>query len=104
MAKLDLELAVVQCRTYGHGWSEFVRPDLPAVAGWRLTLRCDRCTSERHDVINLIGELQHRHYQYPDGYRLARADQTGMSLPEVRQLLYQRLRARKQAPRMNRTA
>jgi len=91
--RLELGAASLQCRTYGHAWSEYSRGDLPAVVGWRLTLRCDRCTTERHDVIDLIGELQSRHYDYPDGYRADFEDHR-WTLPEYRQRLYERFKTR----------
>jgi hypothetical protein len=42
--------------------------------GWgeRFSLRCVRCTTERHDVIDALGDLSQREYHYPDDYRLAK--------------------------------
>jgi hypothetical protein len=85
--------ASLQCRTYGHAWDEYSRPDLPDTAGWRLSLRCARCSTERHDVIDLIGGLSERRYVYPEGYRADFEDHR-WTLPEYRQALYQRYRSR----------
>lgn len=89
----DFELSMMRCRTYGHAWDEFTPIDLPPKAGWQLSLRCIRCTTERHDVIDLVGNLSERRYVYPDGYRDATADHR-LSRQEYRQALYERIRTR----------
>jgi len=92
----DLTAAVVRCRTYGHAWDEFapVGMDDPAY-GWRLSLRCIRCTTERHDVIDTIGAVSERRYIHPDGYDLATGTDHRLTRPEYRQMLYERIRNRR---------
>jgi len=65
-----------KCRTWGHAWEDFI-PNGKRPQGWgmRFSLRCERCHTERHDVIDSIGELSQRQYVYPDDYRLS-ADET----------------------------
>lgn len=74
VSREELRDAYLQCRTWGHGWSETVRSDLQKPDyGWRLTLRCERCTCERHDIIDPVsGDLipNGRRYFHPDGYEL----------------------------------
>lgn len=73
MAELtDLQLAFVKCRTYGHSWDEFTplaRPN--RVFSWQTHLRCTRCTTERHDSYDTLGEVVQREYKYVEGYALA---------------------------------
>lgn len=63
-------VSYVECKTYGHSWDEY-NPSDGDLDGWayRLTLRCTRCTTTRHDYLDKAGELGRRHYSYPDGYR-----------------------------------
>jgi hypothetical protein len=72
--RIDLETQMVACRTFGHAWDEFYpigmrRPSF----GFRFSLRCVRCTAERHDLCDSAGNLLQREYRHPDGYSLADA-------------------------------
>ena len=88
---VDAEQAMIRCRTYGHAWDEFYPDDLgPPEFGWRLSLRCTRCTSQRHDTIDHIGQVGQRRYIYPDGYQLSREDTPTRT--EFRQSLYKSVR------------
>lgn len=65
-------LAFLQCRTYSHSWEEITPPEFSGRAarwGFRFSLRCTRCGSERHDVIDGQGGLSVRTYNYAHGYR-----------------------------------
>jgi hypothetical protein len=71
-----LDVSMLRCRTYGHAWDEFYPDNLGIpMYGWRLSLRCTRCSTERHDVINVRGEVGQRRYLYPDGYQRGRDEQ-----------------------------
>jgi hypothetical protein len=62
----------VRCRTFGHAWDEFAPIDrIPTVFKYALHLRCTRCTTERHDGLNVRGGVEQREYKYPEGYALA---------------------------------
>jgi hypothetical protein len=62
----------VRCRTYGHAWDEFFPDDLGVpMYGWRLSLRCTRCLTERHDIVERTGAIGGRRYIYPEGYKMA---------------------------------
>jgi hypothetical protein len=68
-----LSLQMLRCRTYGHAWDEFYPDNLGIpMYGWRLSLRCVRCETERHDIIERTGAVGARRYIYPDGYKLGR--------------------------------
>lgn len=71
-----LRLEYERCRVFGHAWEDFI-PAGKRPPGWghRFSLRCIRCTTERHDVIDALGDLSERQYVYPDDYRMA-ADET----------------------------
>lgn len=75
-SRINMRLEYERCRTYGHAWDEFL-PLGKRRAGWgsRLSLRCVRCMTERHDTVDALGELSVREYVYPDDYRLG-ADET----------------------------
>lgn len=71
--RIGLDQAMLRCRTYGHAWDEFFPDDLGTpLFGWRLSLRCNRCTAERHDLIDHIGRVGQRRYIYPPDYQLQR--------------------------------
>src|SRR5204862_332073 len=58
-----------RCGTYGHAWFE-ADSDWRTEVGVPLTLRCERCMTERRDAVSRsTGELVSRHYVYPEGYR-----------------------------------
>lgn len=88
-----LDADMLKCRTYGHAWDEFY-PDYksPPSYGWRLSLRCIRCSTERHDTIDLVGRVSSREYVYPDGYRMGRDE--APSREDLRVATFDRIRAR----------
>lgn len=69
----DLNRELLMCRTLGHAWDTFNPNSMrPPEFGDRLSLRCTRCTTERHDICSWAdGSLVARSYIYPDNYRLA---------------------------------
>lgn len=82
MAALKLSAVYIKCRTLRHAWDDFIPRDMPAPQwGHRVSLRCLRCTTERHDVIDRLGQLSQRTYIYPTDYALT-ADET----PDIQQL------------------
>jgi hypothetical protein len=89
--RMGLDQAMLRCRTYGHAWDEFYPDNLGVpLYGWRLSLRCVRCTAERHDLIDHIGQVGQRRYIYPDDYSLGR-DETP-TREEMRLSLFQSVR------------
>ena len=85
--------AFLRCRSYGHAWEEFAPIDLDApIYGWRLSLRCTRCTMERHDNIDFKGRVMSRRYIPPPGYT-----QKGVPRVMFREALFDKLRARLEA-------
>lgn len=58
----------VDCRTFGHSWTDIEADRNPAV-GWYMRLRCERCGSERNDIVDRHGSLEARHYKYPSNYK-----------------------------------
>lgn len=61
----------MECRLYGHKWTPFVPMMRRPSFGWRDSLRCDRCTAERHDLIDSLGNVGQREYRHPEGYKWA---------------------------------
>ena len=61
----------VRCRTIGHAWIDYDSNWKPQF-GTPLTLRCERCGTERRDSVGNDGRLLNRHYVKPDGYDLGR--------------------------------
>lgn len=69
---LDLPTPYLHCRTFGHPWEEFVpvgmrKPDF----GFRFSLLCTSCGTERHDLLNQRGEVVQREYRYADKYQVS---------------------------------
>jgi len=86
----SLDLTYLRCRSYGHAWDEFAPIDMEAPwYGWRLSLRCLRCQTERHDNIDFKGKVMGRRYIYPDGYQ-----QKGVPKVIFREELFSKLRAK----------
>ena len=84
----DLPVPFLRCRAFGHKWDEFLPVGKrKAEWGFRLSLLCVSCGTERHDLINATGSVGGREYVYPEGYQL---DQKA-SRDEIR-LLYERKR------------
>lgn len=80
------------CRTIGHAWDDYNAEQERPLAGWRFSLRCTRCTCERHDVISrLTGSILGRRYLWPEGYRLERGSERP-TRPELRNRIFERLR------------
>jgi hypothetical protein len=67
----------------------------PPWYGWRLSLRCLRCTTERHDNYDFKGDIMGRRYIYPDGYQTKGDDRP--TKQEFREELFERLRAQLEA-------
>jgi len=89
----DIDDAYVRCRSYSHAWDEYFPIDLdPPVYGWRLSLRCTRCATERHDNLGFNGQLLNRRYIYPEGYSTR-----GITRTQFREALYVKLRAKLEA-------
>lgn len=65
--------AFVTCRTFGHSWFSIEAERNPRV-GWYMKLRCERCGTERNDIVDRNGTVERRSYKHPAGYRLAKAD------------------------------
>jgi hypothetical protein len=91
--RVGLDAAMLRCRTYGHSWDEFYPPNLGTPSfGWRLSLRCARCTAERHDLIDVLGRVGQRQYVYPPNYSMLR-DETP-TRDELRQRMLTEVRAK----------
>lgn len=69
-----MALEYEKCRTWGHAWDTFTPPGTKRPPGWgqRFSLRCERCTTERHDTIDSLGALSSRQYVYPDDYKMSK--------------------------------
>jgi hypothetical protein len=79
------------CQTIGHAWDEFFPIDMATpVYGWRYSLRCTRCETERHDVIDAVGRVNGRRYIYVEGYQYAKGERP--TRDDLRQLMYQRIK------------
>ena len=85
-----LPVDYLRCRAFGHAWEEFVpRGKRKPEFGFRFSLLCTSCTTERHDLIDTLGQVVAREYVYPDGYQL----DVRTNRPEVR-LFYEDRRKR----------
>ena len=70
----------VRCRVFGHKWDEYDSSWTP-LWGDPITVRCERCTTERRDTIGNNELLIQRHYEYPDDYKLAVESAFGVGKP-----------------------
>lgn len=68
--QIDLPLSYELCRAIGHRWSVFTPDRERPRWGVLFALVCDRCTMERHDVLDGRGTVSHRGYRRPGDYKL----------------------------------
>ena len=62
----------LMCRTIGHEWDLFTPIGMERPTwGIRLSLRCDRCSMERHDIVDTLGEVASRTYVQPENYSMS---------------------------------
>jgi hypothetical protein len=66
-------MGFVRCGTMGHSWFDY-DSNWTTRMGTPLTLRCERCGTERRDVIGTYGNLVSRSYAYPDHYRYPKGE------------------------------
>lgn len=61
--------AAIRCRgSYGHAWEPFDAYWLPGRKFVDQRLRCSRCTTVRHRVLDQFGNVLSNSYIWPDGY------------------------------------
>lgn len=69
-----------KCRAYGHAWDTDVEIPFTRRAGgsvvftYRLSARCTRCTTIRHDALDASGDVASRQYVYPEDYKYPTGD------------------------------
>ena len=64
----------VRCRTIGHSWFDYDSTWTPQF-GVPLTVRCERCGTERRDTVQATtGRLLTRHYYKPSNYDLQKGE------------------------------
>lgn len=56
----------IHCRDYGHSWAPHTAQRLGR--GFDQILRCTRCTTERHRVLDRFGDVVTNSYHYAEGY------------------------------------
>lgn len=88
----ELPDSYLLCRDIGHSWRPFrafVQAD-----GYRRTMRCQRCTTERHQDLSLRGHVLSSSYSYPEGYQapkgtgyLAGEQRDGLRLESILRLV-----------------
>lgn len=59
----------LKCRSWGHMWDDY-RPLGRDHGDFVLTLRCDRCATERVDTLDSAGDVIRRSYEYPEDYKI----------------------------------
>ena len=60
--------AALLCRDVGHYWRPFTASWEPASRSYYRVLRCGRCKTERHQLLDSRGHPVSGHYVYPEGY------------------------------------
>jgi hypothetical protein len=68
----DLYDEFLLCRALHHLWDTNPNFELNTSYNYILPLRCTRCTTERYDILNAVGDLITRYYRYPEKYRTGR--------------------------------
>lgn len=87
-----------------HAWHIVPSDWVATLGGEQMTVRCERCGTERRDTIgSRTGELVSRRYVYPDGYLYGRDDYKP-NADEVRLLWITRQINAQRKPRRGRSA
>jgi hypothetical protein len=91
----DLPVEYLHCRAFGHTWEEFVPVGMRKPEwGFRFSLLCTHCQTERHDLIDVAGNVGQREYRYMPDYQL----DVATNRAEVR-LMYEHKRPRSKIAR-----
>ena len=62
-------IGYLRCNALGHAWFDVPSDWSTGFGGEQLTVRCERCGSERRDVLSSVtGDLIYRHYVKPESY------------------------------------
>ena len=78
--KASTDADFIRCRVFGHSWDDFSPVGMRNPSwGTRVSIRCLRCTTERHDIYNSLGEVGYRRYIYPGGYQYAKGEKPDMA-------------------------
>lgn len=64
----ELSDAALLCRDVGHYWRPFTASFDKASRSYDRVLRCGRCKTERHQLLDSSGHPVKGHYVYPEGY------------------------------------
>ena len=64
----ELPDAALTCRDVGHYWRPFTASWEPESRSYYRVLRCGRCKTERHQLLDSRGHPVKGHYVYPDRY------------------------------------
>lgn len=59
----------IHCRDYGHSWAPHTAQRIGK--GFDQTLKCTRCGTERHRVLDRFGDVVTNSYHYAEGYLVA---------------------------------
>ena len=100
MSLARLEDEFVKCRSWGHEWDTFAPLRRRASWGTLMSLRCSRCSMERHDTIDANGDVSTRQYKPPPGYKLVGVD----GRPKGAELRLEVIRRIRRQSRKNRRA
>jgi len=85
----DMDGDHIQCRDYGHTWAPFTAHRIEGGKGYDQILRCIRCGTHRHRVLDRWGDVLHNTYAYSDGYlvpglgRLSGTDRGAVRLASI---------------------
>jgi hypothetical protein len=89
----DMTQSHIECRDYGHSWKRHnVTWSKPERSYVRI-LKCTRCRTLRHDLLNSDGDPLRSHYDYADHYligglgRLTGSDRSALRLANLRSAL-----------------
>lgn len=84
----------VECKTYGHAWDEYNdngRTPMPRGVRYRMTLRCTRCGTTRHDHLDANGDrVGGPRYRKPSGYSDLIGPGEKPTRPQMRLLIIRR--------------
>ena len=71
----------IRCGTLGHSWHDYDTVGWTTSMGVPLTLRCERCGTERRDVIGAHGQLVYPALRLPPGLQVPQGSEAPRPQP-----------------------
>ena len=101
----QMTVQAITCRDYSHAWSPWYVTSFGR-AGFERGVRCGVCGTARIERLDTLGRIDHRRYEYADGYLVKGAGRISADFRAAVRLvsmLHSPVLEKKRAPRKKKT-